>query len=127
MIKDPEAKTHQHMSVNFHLVGFDDVSWKTAQTTGALSYMPYSRAQEYAALYGLQDDFDVAQKQAVRDAIVSIGPFLNEDVTDPAAASRQYQSIKERLEVLQGQLVLVESLVTGLDAEYKKFLAAHPN
>jgi len=127
MIKDPMSKTGQHMSVNFHLVGFDDVSWKTAQSTGALSYMPYARAQEYAALYSLQDDLDVAQKQAVRDAIVSIGPFLNADVTDPAAASRQDQSIKERIEVLQGQLVLVESLVTGLDTEYKKFLAVHPH
>jgi hypothetical protein len=127
MIKDPKAKIHEHMSVNFHIVGFDDVSWKTAQTTGALSYMPYARAQEYAALYGLQDDFDVAQKQAARDAVVSIGPFVNEDVTDPAAAAKQDQSIKEHLEVLQGQLILVESLVTGLDAEYKKFLAAHPD
>src|ERR1700733_10244279 len=80
MIKDPTSKTHQKMSVNFHLVGFDDVSWKTAQTTGALSYMPYTRAQEYAAIYGLQDDFDVAQKQAVRDAVVSIGPFANADL-----------------------------------------------
>jgi hypothetical protein len=127
MIKDPMAKTHQHMSVNFHLVGFDDVSWKTAQTTGALSYMPYDRAQEYGAIYGLQDDFDVAQKQAVRDAIVSIGPFVNADPTDPVAAAKQNQSIKEHLEVLQGQLILVESLVTGLDSEYKKFLAAHPD
>lgn len=127
MIKDPKTKIQEHMSVNFHLVGFDDVSWKTAQNTGALSYMPYARAQEYAALYALQDDLDSAQKQAARDAIVSIGPFLNEDVIDPAAAAKQYQSIKEHLEVLQGQLVLVESLVIGLDAEYKKLLAAHPN
>jgi hypothetical protein len=127
MIKDPTSKTHQKMSVNFHLVGFDDVSWKTAQTTGALSYMPYTRAQEYAAIYGLQDDFDVAQKQAVRDAVVSIGPFANADLTDPVAAAKQNQSIKEHIEVLQGQLFLVESLVTGLDAEYKKFLAAHPD
>jgi len=127
MIKDPKAKIHEQMSVNFHLVGFDDVSWKTAQTTGALSYMPYARAQEYATLYSLQDDFDVAQKQAVRDAVVSIGPFVNADPTDPVAAAKQYQSIKKHIEVLQGQLILVDSLVTGLDKEYKKFLAAHPD
>jgi hypothetical protein len=126
MIKDPKAKIHQHM-FNFHLVGFDDVSWKTAQNTGALSYMPYARAQEYATLYALQDDLNVAQKQAARDAIVSIGPFLNEDVTDPAAAAQQSQSIKQHFEILQGQLVFVESLVTGLDTKYKKFLATHPD
>jgi hypothetical protein len=27
---------------------------------------------------------------------------------------------------VQGQLLFVDSLVTALDAEYKKFLAAHP-
>jgi hypothetical protein len=32
----------------------------------------------------------------------------------------------DRLEVLQGQLMFLESLIKGLDGEYKKFLAAHP-
>src|ERR1700723_79768 len=48
MIKDPKAQIHQQMSLTYRLVGFDDVSWKTAQNTGALAYMPYARAQEYA-------------------------------------------------------------------------------
>jgi hypothetical protein len=126
LIKDPKTKTHQQMSINFRIVGLDDVSWKTAQNTGALSYMPYARAQEYASIYTLQDDLDVAQKQGARDAILSIGPFLNADPTDPAAAALQSQSIKAHIEVVQGQLLLVESLVTGLDTEYKRFLAAHP-
>jgi hypothetical protein len=126
MINDPKANTHQQMSITYRLVGFDDVSWKTAQNTGALAYMPYARAQEYAGIYGLQDELDAAQKQGVRDAILGIGLFLNADATDPAAAKAQNQTRRERIEVVQGQLLLVESLVTGLDAEYKKFLASHP-
>jgi hypothetical protein len=126
MINDPKAHPHQQMSINYRLVGFDDVSWKTAQNTGALAYMPYGRAQEYAGIYGLQDELDVAQRQGVRDAILGIGLFLNADSTDPAAAKAQNQTRRERIEVVQGQLLLVESLLTGLDAEYKKFLASHP-
>jgi hypothetical protein len=126
MINDPKANTHQQMSITYRLVGFDDVSWKTAQNTGALAYMPYARAREYAGIYSLQDDLDAAQKQGVRDAILGIGLFLNADATDPAAAKAQNQTRRERIEVVQGQLLLVESLVTGLDAEYKKFLASHP-
>jgi hypothetical protein len=126
MINDPKAHPHQHMSIGYRLVGFDDVSWKTAQNTGALAYMPYARAQEYAGIYGLQDELDASQKQGVRDAILGIGLFLNTDATDPAAVKAENQTRKERIEVLQGQLLLVESLVTSLDAEYKKFLAAHP-
>jgi hypothetical protein len=34
--------------------------------------------------------------------------------------------IKNQLEILQGLLLYVESLVKALDGEYKKFLTAHP-
>jgi hypothetical protein len=34
--------------------------------------------------------------------------------------------ITDRLEMLQGQLISLESQVLGLDREYKKLLAAHP-
>ncbi len=126
LIKDPKSNAHQQMSISFRIVGFDSVSWKTAQNTGALAYMPYDRAQQYAGIYNLQDELDLAQKQGARDAILSVGSFLNADVTELAAATAQNQRRKEQIEVLQGQLLLVDSLVTGLDAEYKKFLAAHP-
>jgi hypothetical protein len=126
LIKDPKSNTNQQMTIQFRIVGFDDVSWKTAQNTGALAYMPYARAQEYAQIYDLQGELDVAQKQGARDAILGVGSFLNADVTDPAAAASQNERRKQQIEVLQGQLLLVDSLVTGLDAEYKKFLAARP-
>jgi hypothetical protein len=126
LIKDPKTNNHQQMSLSYRLVGFDDVSWKTAQNTGALAYMPYARAQEYAGIYSLQEELDAAQKQGVRDAILGIGLFLNADETDPARAAVENQTRKQRIEVFQGQLLLIESLVTGLDAEYKKFLASHP-
>ncbi len=125
MIKDHQTKTGQGMSIDFRIVGFDNVSWKTAQNTGALAYMPYARAQEYAEIYDLQDELDVAQRQGARDVILSVGSFLNADATDPAAATIQNQKRKEHIEVVQGQLLLIESLVTGLDSEYKKFLAEH--
>jgi len=34
--------------------------------------------------------------------------------------------MKEKIEVLQGQLLLVDSFVNNLDNEYKQFLATHP-
>ncbi len=51
------------MTINFRIRTFDSVSWKTAQSTGALSYMPYERAQEYSNLYGAQNEIDVAEHQ----------------------------------------------------------------
>jgi hypothetical protein len=103
------------------------VSWKTAQSTGALSYMPYASAQEYANIYVLQEELETAQLQGARDAILSLAPMMNEDKGDPPPTKEQAVSMKEHIEILQGQLLLVNNLVVGLDGEYKKFLTAHPN
>jgi hypothetical protein len=129
IIKDPKtnALKHGHMSIAFRFSKFDDVSWKTAQSTGALSYMPYASAQEYANIYVLQEELETAQLQGARDAILSLAPMMNEDKGDPPPTKEQAVSMKEHIEILQGQLLLVNNLVVGLDGEYKKFLAAHPN
>jgi len=114
------------LEINFHIRGFNNVSWQTAQTTGALAYMPYARAQEYSDIYSMQGELDVAQHQAARDAIISVAPFLNLKDGDPIPAGEEAKQIKQHIEVLQGQLMLLNAMVTSLDGEYKKFLTAHP-
>jgi hypothetical protein len=114
------------LEINFRIVSFDDVSWKTAQSTDALAYMPYDMAKEYASMYATQNDLSTAEKQAARDAILSLGPFINDQKGDPALTPAQAEAIVEKIEVLQAQLLLVDSLMKGLDTEYKQFLAAHP-
>jgi hypothetical protein len=125
-IEHPKEETHGSMSIEFRLVGFADTSWKTAQSTGAVTYMPYARVEEYSEIYGLQQELYDAQKQGVRDAVMAIGLFANKDATDPVAKVGDAQLAKERIQVIQGQLFYVESLIKGLDGAYKKFLAANP-
>jgi hypothetical protein len=125
------ARTHKEpgknsLEINFHIRGFDNVSWQTAQSTGAVSYMPYQRAKEYSDIYKQQSEIDVAQHQAARDAIVSLGPFLNMQDSDPVLSTDEANEARRHIEVLQGQLMLLSAMVTSLDKEYKKFLAAHP-
>lgn len=126
IIKNHKTPKDEHMEISFHISGFDDVSWKTAQSTGALSYMPYPVAQEFADIYNTQNELAIAQHQAARDAILSIAPFVNTSGKDSPPAPQQAAAIIDRIGVLQGQLLLLDSLVTSLDGEYKKFLAAHP-
>ncbi len=121
--KEPEKNS---LEINFHIRSFDNVSWQTAQSTGSLSYMPYGRTQEYSDIYSTQGEIDVAQHQAARDAILSLAPFLNMHDGDPALTAEQASEIKQHIEVLQGQLMLLSAMVTSLDGEYKKFLTAHP-
>jgi hypothetical protein len=122
--KYPEDK---HMEVDFQIVGFDSVGWKTAQSTGALSYMPYDLAQDYSSIYSQQDLLTGAEQQAARDSVVAIGPFLNQPDDSVPPSREEAQSIIQKIEVLQGQLILVNSFMEGLSSGYKEFLAAHPD
>jgi hypothetical protein len=126
IITRPKVPNREDMTVDFRIRTFADVSWKTAQSTGALSYMPYQRAQEYSNIYSAQSDIRDAEQQAVRDTVLSIAPFLNSKKGDPNPGGEEAVKIVDRLEVLQGQLIFLDSLIHELDGEYKKFLAAHP-
>jgi hypothetical protein len=126
IIANPKVPNHDNMTIDFHIRSFDDVSWKTAQSTGALSYMPYERAQEYSDIYGTQNEIYAAEHQAVRDTVLSVAPFLNSKDGDPNPSGEEAVKIKDRLEILNSQLGFLENAILGLDRNYKKFLAAHP-
>jgi hypothetical protein len=126
IIANPKVANKEELTINFHIRTFNDVSWKTAQSTGALSYMPYERAQEYSDLYSGQNEISAAEDAAVRDTVLAIGPFLNSKKDDPNPSGEDAVRIRDRMETLSAQLMYLESLILGLDTEYKKFLAAHP-
>jgi hypothetical protein len=50
---DPHAQ-HTSLSVNYSSIGLSDTAWKTAQSTGALAYMPYEEAEQYSNIYQAQ-------------------------------------------------------------------------
>jgi hypothetical protein len=85
----------------------------------------YGIAQEYSDIYGTQDEIDVAQHQAARDAIISLAPFVNMTDSDPALTTEEATLMKQHIEVLQAQLTLLDAMVTSLDEKDKKFLATH--
>src|SRR5580704_10647208 len=127
LMKNKKPPADSSIAINFNIRSLSNVSWKTAQSTGALSYIPYDVAQDYGDIYTTQDELEVAEQQAARDAIVSVGPFINSSKDDTDPTGGQAESVKQKIEILQGQLILVNSLVETLDGQYKKFLAAHPN
>jgi len=126
IIANPKVPNKEDMRVDFRIRTFDDVSWKTSQSTGALSYMPYERAREYANIYSAQNEIAEAEHQAVRDTVLSVAPFLNSKKGDQNPGGEEAVKIVDRLEVLQGQLIFLENLIKRLDGEYQKFLARHP-
>jgi hypothetical protein len=126
IIANPKTPNQETPVIKFDLPAFDEVSWETAKSTGALSYMPYEQAHEYSELYNQQNDVDVAEQQATRDAVLCVAPFVNLEHVAPKLSAEDAPSVKQRIEILQAQLYVVESLTMDLDKKYKKFLAAHP-
>jgi hypothetical protein len=126
IIANPKVKNYEEFTVNFRIRTFDDVSWKTAQSTGAPGYMPYEQAHDYANLYSQQNEIYLVEKQAARDAVVAIGPILNLKQGGANPGAEESERIKEHFEVLQAQLMYLQAQIEGLDGAFKKFLAAHP-
>ncbi len=120
---------HSHMHINFRSSTFDSVSWSTAQSTGALAYMDYATAQQYAGIYHTQTLFETTQQQTSRDTILSLAPFLDQSDydKDSGPSTAEAISIKQHIEVLEGQLLLLDAFVTDLNTGYKKYLASYPN
>ena len=125
LIRTGKLPNQEHMDIVFHIQSFDNVGWKTAQATGASAYMSYADAQEYASIYETQDELADAEKQAARDAILSLAPFMDTDKGTPDPTKDEGMAIKEKIEILEGQILLVDSLMSSLDEQYKKYLAAH--
>jgi hypothetical protein len=126
IIANPKVPNQETPLINFNLPTFDDVSWETAKSTGALSYMPYEEAHVYSDLYNQQNEVDVAEHQAARDAVLSVAPFMNLEHVAPKLTAEDASLVKQRIEVLQAQLYVMESLIMTLDKKYKSFLASHP-
>jgi hypothetical protein len=125
VIRSGKTPEHEHMEIAFHIKTFDNLGWKTAQATGAAAYMPYANAQEYAGIYATQDELAESEKQAARDAILSLAPFMDNDNKGPNFTAADAKAMKEKIEILEGQILLVDSLMSSLDQQYTKFLAAH--
>lgn len=63
--RSPEAR-NAGLNMGFDLTDLRDTAWRTAQSTGALSYMSYSQAEEYSDTYKTQDAF-VASQDPLKD------------------------------------------------------------
>ncbi len=121
-LKNKRAPPNSSATVNYHMTDFDDVSWRTAQASGALTFMPYAQAQQFADIYDTQEQLSAAERQAARDAILAIGSFSTADDNDPDPFAGAAGEIRDKVEVLSGQLLLIDSLYAALDRHYQQYL-----
>ena len=120
----PGAK-HEDIAFTFRMQGFDDLTWKTAQTTGALALMPYADATTYSGIYDEQDELFREQREIVVDVMRAASIIVTQS-TGEQPTPTQIDTTLERIGMIQLRLLLLNSFIDNLDGSYGKFLKEHP-
>ncbi len=114
----------EDMTLGFRQQTLDDTAWRTAQSTGALAYMPYADAKTYSDIYDLQDQLYKAEHE-VEDQVLRAGAFPSTQGKDWLPTPAQAEELIDRIGLLRMRLLLLDSLVKGLNDAYRDFDTHH--
>jgi hypothetical protein len=64
---------HASLTVNSSGISFPDTAWRTAQSTGALAYMPYEEAERYSSIYQAQAALLALEEKPREDVVEIVG------------------------------------------------------
>jgi hypothetical protein len=118
------SSPHQKLTFEFSMHTFDDVTWKTAQTTGAFQYVPYDDARAFSKIYTAQEDLYQTQQELLDD-VMRAGALVATRTSDWQPTPLQIDAIIDRTGVVKMRLSWLETLVDSLDKTYQDFEATH--
>jgi len=102
---DPAA---QHATLNIKSSGITlgDTAWRTAESTGALAYMPYEEAERYSSIYQAQAALIEYEEKPAEDAAEIFGLIARYHWSDTSRITQEQASaVAERLGQMQLHLV----------------------
>ena len=108
--ENPKDKEAQNPSINADnsMTGLRDTAWKTAQTTGALSFMPYDEAQRYSNVYGSQQAFLNQQDKILEDEAQFLGVIAKANFGHNAVTPEQASLALERFGIWNAHLMYLD-------------------
>jgi hypothetical protein len=117
----PEAD-NANIDASFGSVGLESTAWRTAQATGALSYMPYEQAKRFSEIYTQAQGLESAQDVVAEDEAQLLGvlrryPMLHGRMSKDAA-----DAMAQRFGIWQGHLLSIHVAARVLQEEEKAFL-----
>jgi len=109
------------LQLRFEQSPMEDAAWRTASSTGVLSYMPYAEVQRFSAAYKEQQEIDAASQKALEDYL-EIGSFVGStsqlQTMDAAQATDALPIVRHAVADLNGML----ALAAGAEGAYKDAL-----
>jgi hypothetical protein len=124
IMESPKDKSLQDPEINasYSNKTLKDTAWKTTQTTGALSYMPYAEAQKYAAIYQAQEAFEESEAKIVEDEAQFFGVMTKTNFGHGPVTPEQASLALERFGIWQGHLVYLNLMARLSSLSDKAFL-----
>ena len=119
----PDAP-HGKLGFGFRWGSFDDVAWKTAQSTGAFTYMSYRDASTYSTIYAMQGEVFNAEKD-VTDEVLRSAAFPSTTPDNWLPTPAQADDLRTHIGLLRMRLMLLTSYVDGLGSIYKIYKSDH--
>jgi hypothetical protein len=108
--ENPKDKAAQNASIDasYSTIGLRDTAWKTAQTTGALSFMPYDEAKRYSNVYSSQNDFLSQQDKILEDEAQFLGVIAKTNFGHNGITPEQASLAMERFGIWNAHLVYLD-------------------
>jgi hypothetical protein len=124
----PEDRKNHHaaFAISFSAVSLPDTAWRTAQSTGALAYMPYEEAQRYTAIYQAQAALMAIEDKPLED-VAAINGLLGKYNSLSSHGSKitkaQASALAEKLGAMRLHLSVGSGLLQGDIELSEAFLA----
>ena len=99
------------------------MTWKTAQTTGAMGFMPYGDAEIYSGIYNTQSALEDQQKEILND-VMRAASLVNTKKDNEQPTASKY--VNHRADwISTTSIIIVEFVYRWIGTTYKKFESEH--
>ena len=101
-----------------------NVSWRSAERTGAVGHMDFSEVQEYSRVYDFQELYTAHQRRAVERLAAVLSILASGD--PHRAAPRDLEAFRQQILALRGDMVIEGQLLARLSEMYGRRLQQRP-
>lgn len=122
--ENPDNVKNQHtiLAIGFNAITLSDTAWRTAQSTGALAYMPYEEAERYASIYQAQAALMALEDKPLED-VAAINGLIAKYHFDSRQSVRiaraQASALAEKLDLMRLRLSMGSTLLEA-DIEHRE-------
>jgi hypothetical protein len=115
------SATRADLDISYQIVGLEHTAWRTAQATGALSYMPYDEAQKFSGIYEAADNFEKAEAQWTEDEAQFLG-LIRRYLSGDRLTLEGANAMAQEFGVWQGHMLTIGIAVKVLAEQNSAFL-----